>query len=53
MLDVRVSILPTYYGEKVEMRLLASAQRPLSLKEVGLLEDEAEIVLENIKKATA
>lgn len=51
VLDVRVSILPTYYGEKVEMRLLASAQRPLSLKEVGLLEDEAEIVLENIKKS--
>jgi len=51
VLDVRVSVLPTYYGEKVEMRLLAAAQRPLSLKEVGLLEDAVDVVMENIKKS--
>ncbi len=51
VLDVRVSILPTYYGEKVEMRLLSAAQRPLSLKELGMMEDTASIVLENIKKS--
>jgi len=51
VLDVRVSVLPTYYGEKVEMRLLAAAQRPLSLKELGLFEDHVNIVLENIKKS--
>ncbi len=51
VLDVRVSVLPTYYGEKVEMRLLSASQRPLSLKEVGLFEDEEAVILENIKKS--
>jgi type IV pilus assembly protein PilB len=51
VLDVRVSILPTYYGEKVEMRLLSAAQRPLSLKELGLMDDSIEIVMSNIKKS--
>lgn len=50
-LDIRVSIIPTYYGEKVEMRLLTSAQRPLSLQELGIFDDIKEIVLENIKKS--
>ncbi len=36
IVDVRVSVMPTYYGEKVEMRLLASSQKPLSLEELGL-----------------
>ncbi len=30
VIDVRVSIIPTFYGEKVEMRLLTAAQKPLS-----------------------
>ncbi|MDD5547774.1 MAG: GspE/PulE family protein [Candidatus Pacebacteria bacterium] len=51
VLDIRVSIIPTYYGEKVEMRLLASAQRPLSLQELGMLDDMSKIVYENIKKS--
>ena len=51
VLDVRVSILPTYYGEKVEMRLLSAAQRPLSLKELGLMDDSVDIVMANIKKS--
>lgn len=51
VLDVRVSILPTYYGEKLEMRLLAAAQRPLSLKELGVLDDSIATIMENIKKS--
>jgi len=27
-MDVRVSVIPTFYGEKVEMRLLAASQKP-------------------------
>lgn len=50
-LDMRVSILPTYYGEKVVMRLLAAASRPLSLSELGVFEDMEAIILENIKKS--
>ena len=35
-IDVRVSTMPTFYGEKVEMRLLESSQKPLSLEELGM-----------------
>jgi type IV pilus assembly protein PilB len=49
-IDVRVSAMPTFYGEKIEMRLLESAQKPLSLEELGLLPDTAKTVEENLKK---
>lgn len=48
--DLRVSVIPTYYGEKVEMRLLSTSQKPVSLIEIGMLADSAKIVEENIKK---
>ncbi len=48
--DVRVSVMPTFYGEKVEMRLLESAQKPLSLEELGMLPGIAKAVGENLKK---
>jgi len=51
MIDVRVSILPTFYGEKIVMRLLEAAQKPLSLEELGVLPEMAKIVRENLKKA--
>jgi len=50
-IDVRVSIMPTYYGEKVEMRLLESSQKPLSLEELGMGPDVARIVRQNLKSA--
>ncbi len=50
-IDVRVSVMPTFYGEKLEMRLLESAQKPLSLEELGMLEPTAKVVLDNLKKA--
>jgi type II secretory ATPase GspE/PulE/Tfp pilus assembly ATPase PilB-like protein len=50
ILDVRVSVIPTLYGEKIVMRLLPATQRPLSLSELGMLEDTAKIVEENMKK---
>ncbi len=49
-IDLRVSIIPTFYGEKVEMRLLAGTQRPLAFEEIGMLEDTVQIIQENIKK---
>jgi type IV pilus assembly protein PilB len=51
ILDIRVSIIPTYYGEKIEMRLLPSTQRPLSLQELGMFDDMADLVADNIKKS--
>lgn len=50
-IDVRVSIMPTFYGEKVEMRLLESSEKPLSLEELGLSPEDAETVKTNLKKA--
>ncbi len=48
--DVRVSVMPTYYGEKIEVRLLESAQKPLSIEELGFLPPYAAIVRANLKK---
>lgn len=50
VIDIRVAIIPVFYGEKVEMRLLPSTQRPLSLDELGALEDTKKIIEDNIKK---
>jgi type IV pilus assembly protein PilB len=49
--DIRVSIVPTFHGEKVEMRLLTSAARPLSLRELGMLERETKTLENAIEKA--
>ena len=49
--DVRVSIIPTFHGEKVEMRLLEATQKPLSLEELGMLPDDAARLGENLKKS--
>ncbi len=50
-LDIRVSVIPVFYGEKIEMRLLPSTQKPLSLEELGLMEDVRQIVEENMSKS--
>ncbi|MEK7635536.1 MAG: GspE/PulE family protein [Patescibacteria group bacterium] len=51
LIDIRVSTIPTFYGEKVEMRLLPATQKPLSLKELGMLDDVEKLIIENIKKS--
>jgi len=51
ILDIRVSTIPTFYGEKVAMRLLPATQKPLSLEEIGMWEDTRKVILENIKKS--
>ena len=48
--DIRVAIMPTMYGEKVEMRLLTSSTKPMSFQELGMLEDTIKIVENNITK---
>lgn len=49
-IDVRVSLIATFYGEKIQMRLLASTQKPYSLEELGVFPDMQKIIMENIKK---
>jgi type IV pilus assembly protein PilB len=50
IIDVRVSVIPTFYGEKVQMRLLSAAQKPLSFFELGMLEENSRIIEEAIRK---
>lgn len=50
-IDIRVAIMPTLYGEKVVMRLLSAAQKPLSLEELGLMDDMVVKVKEGMKKS--
>jgi len=49
-IDIRVSIMPTFHGEKIVMRLLPAAQKPLSLEELGIHGNEITKVIENINK---
>ncbi len=51
IVDVRVSVIPTFYGEKVELRLLAAAQKPLSFTELGMFEETEKVLREAIKKS--
>ena len=39
MIDVRVSTLPTHYGERVVMRILEKEQGTLTLEQVGMSEE--------------
>ena len=44
-LDIRVSTLPTLYGESISLRLLNEKSQPLSMRELGLVAgDEKNIV---------
>ncbi len=51
VLDIRVAVMPTFHGEKAEMRLLTAAQKPLSLQEVGVSDDTIAILTENFRKS--
>lgn len=50
-LDIRVSILPTVYGEKIVMRLLASRFRQFSLVDLGMSEVDINKVTGGFKKS--
>ncbi len=49
-ISIRVSIMPTFHGEKAVLRILAGSARPLNLAELGLSEKHLEIVKNNISK---
>ncbi|MDP3726513.1 MAG: ATPase, T2SS/T4P/T4SS family [bacterium] len=49
-IDLRVSTFPTYYGEKVVMRILDSARGITELENVGLSQENLIIVREAIKR---
>lgn len=49
--DIRVSIVPVFWGEKVVMRLLRSASRPTSLTSLGLREKEMKVLEDEAKRS--
>lgn len=49
-ISVRVSIMPTFYGEKAVLRILTGSLRPLSFLELGLADYNSEVIKDNIKK---
>jgi type IV pilus assembly protein PilB len=49
-LDIRISILPIVYGEKVVMRLLASHFRQFSLVDLGMNEDDLKKITDAFAK---
>ncbi len=48
--DIRVSVLPTLYGEKVVMRLLSRDAIQIDLKAIGMAKDDLVIYEEAIRK---
>lgn len=49
-MDIRVAVMPTFYGEKVVMRLLRATSKPMGFAELGLLDYTIKFIEENIKK---
>jgi type IV pilus assembly protein PilB len=49
-IDVRVNVMPVFHGEKVEMRLLKSSARPLTLKDLGFSDEATAILHTEVKK---
>jgi len=48
--SIRVSILPTFAGEKIVMRLLSETSQAFSLEMLGLMGDALESVQHNLRK---
>ncbi len=51
IIDVRVSVIPTFHGEKCELRLLASAQKPLSLADLGFFDEDVKVIEEAVNRS--
>ena len=49
-LDIRVSTLPTLYGESISLRLLNEKSQPLSMRELGLLGNEEKRIVSVLEK---
>lgn len=48
--DIRVSVLPTLYGEKIVLRILSKDTSHIELESVGFTKKELKVYLESIKK---
>jgi len=50
IISLRISIIPSFYGENVVMRILREGARPLSLEELGIAGSGLERIRANITK---
>jgi type IV pilus assembly protein PilB len=48
--DIRVAIMPTIYGEKAVLRILAGAIKPTSLEELGANKNIEKIIMSSIQR---
>ncbi|NCN58497.1 hypothetical protein COW99_06200 [Candidatus Roizmanbacteria bacterium CG22_combo_CG10-13_8_21_14_all_38_20] len=51
IISLRVSILPSFYGENIVMRILRESARPLSLEELGLTGSSLVLLKQNIQRS--
>lgn len=49
LIDLRVSTMPTIYGEKIVLRILDKSRIPLDLARLGFLPQELELIRQGIK----
>lgn len=49
-IDMRVSIIPTYYGENIVLRLLVDQAEEYSLEALGFSKDNAKKILQAVKR---
>ncbi|PIR67546.1 hypothetical protein COX95_03370 [bacterium CG_4_10_14_0_2_um_filter_33_32] len=47
---IRVSVIPTIYGEKIVLRLLMESARPMNLESLGLEQQDMAVIRDAIKK---
>lgn len=47
---LRVSVLPSFFGENIVLRILAESARPLSFEELGLTGENLQLLKRNITK---
>lgn len=49
-ISLRVSTMPTLFGEKIVMRIMDDTQKDISIEELGFTEAQKNIILQNIEK---
>ena len=49
-IDIRVSVLPTSFGERIVMRLLYKSRTLSSIKDLGLSDRDYKVLMENVHK---
>lgn len=47
-IDIRIATIPTFYGEKISMRLLDKSEAKIELSKIGLIEQEINIIIDAV-----